>query len=112
MSHLTEVNFKNVFFLGIVICFLTSCKNKGEWVISDFSKDTILTANTRVITPAALILEISGYASDSIEVKSVKIGGGKIQEEFRFDHYHRKISVKFSPYKAKSGNIKIRYYIP
>ncbi len=59
--------------------------------------------------PVMLNLEISGYASDSIEIRSIKIPGGKIQEKFQLDHYYRDIAIKFSPYKAKEGNIKIKY---
>jgi len=92
--------------------FLASCGNSGEWNISDLSKDTVLTAQTRRFTPTTLILQVSGYASDSIQIRHVTLAGGKIQEEMRFDQYSNKIGVKLKHYKAKHGKLKIKYHVP
>ena len=93
--------------------FLTSCEqNRGEWIITDVSKDTILIAETKVKSPTTLLLEISGQVNDSIEVSGIRLPGGKIQKEFRLDHYYPKVSVQFKSYKATKGNLRIKYYVP
>lgn len=107
------ISRKILLFL-ISIPLLISCdnKNKGEWVVKDVSKDTLLTAETNIQSPSKLILQISGQVDDSIEVRSMRLPGGKIQKEFQVDHYSPKISVQFKSYKAKKGSINIRYYLP
>ena len=104
---------KNLFLLLSCI-LLTSCNlnNKGEWIISDVSRDTLLTAETRVTSPSTLILKVNGQTDDSIMVHSIVIPGGKIAEEYRVDCYYPKISVQFKAHKAHTGNIKIEYYLP
>ncbi|MNK09421.1 hypothetical protein D3C87_273800 [compost metagenome] len=101
-------------FLSLPIFFLASCdpKNKGQWVITDVSKDTLLIAETKVRHPSTLILEISGQVNDTIEVHGMKLPGGKIQREFRLDHYYPKVSVQFKSYKATKGSLKIKYHLP
>lgn len=93
---------------------LSSCNqnNKGEWTISDASRDTLLTAETNVTTPSTLILKVSGQTDDSIMVHSIVIPGGKIAEEYKVDWYDPKITVKFKAHRARKGNIKIEYYLP
>ncbi|WP_084290120.1 hypothetical protein [Pedobacter nyackensis] len=99
-------------FLALPMFFFASCENRGEWVISDVSKDTLLIAETRVKTPTALLLEISGHVNDSIEVRGVRLPGGKIQEKFRLDHYYPKVAVQFKSYKATKGSLRIKYHVP
>lgn len=105
---------KIIIFLSLLICFLALClqQNSGEWNISDLSKDTVLTARTWAISPTKLILQVSGYASDSIQIQHVKVAGGKIEEEMSFDQYSNSISVNLKRYKAKKGKLKIKYRIP
>jgi hypothetical protein len=114
MNFITT-NIKITFCFSCLVMFLlTSCDkhNKGEWIITDVSKDVLLTAETNVKMPTTLILQISGYANDSVEVRSMRLPGGRINEEFKLDHYSSDISVQFRSYKAKKGNLKIKYYLP
>lgn len=107
--------FKILMSVSCVTIFLiVSCnsKNKGEWIVSDISRDTLLIAETSVHSPNVLFLEISGQTDDSIEVRSLRLPGGIVRQKLRVDHYSPKISVKVRPYKATKGAIKIKYYLP
>lgn len=114
MKYLTSKHKTLRLLYLIPLFFLISCdqKNRGEWLIADVSRDTLLIAETDVKTPTTLLLKISGQVDDSIEVSSIKIPGGKIEEELRYDHYYPKIEVNFKSYKAKKGSLRVKYYLP
>lgn len=114
MAHILK-KYKKYLILGFIALFLIyfySIGNRGEWVVQDVSRDTVLTAQTNSLTPSTIILEVSGNADDSIKLEGVSVAGGKIPEEIRMDYYRRKIVIRFDPYKAKKGSVKIKYYLP
>lgn len=99
---------------GFLAAVFVSCntKNRGEWDLSDVSKDTLLNAETDVSDATTLILQIDGHTDDSIKVHGVAIAGGDIKKELKVDWYSSKVSVQFQSYRAKNGSIKIKYYVP
>jgi UDP-glucose 6-dehydrogenase len=103
-------------YISMLLCsmLLISCdpKNRGEWIIQDVSKDTVLTAITNIKNCNVLILKITGQTDDSIMVRSIPIAGGIINKDLSVDHYDPKISLYFKAHKAKKGNVKISYYLP
>lgn len=100
-----------VFFLLVL---LSSCSgiNRGEWVIEDVSKDTLLEAYAYVVSPRVMHLEISGQTDDSINVWAIGIAGGVIDTNVSDEWYRRQVLVRYKPHKAKKGKLKIKYYIP
>lgn len=99
---------------GFVTAGFVSCntKNRGEWEVSDVSKDTLLQAETEVSDATTLILKIDGHTDDTIKVHGEKIPGGDIKRELQVDWYNSTVLVQFQAYRAKKGSLKIRYYVP
>ncbi len=108
-KHVLYIAF---FFVTILVISSCNARNRGEWIITDVSKDTILTAVTKVKKCNRLILEITGETDDSIKINSIEIQGGKILDTITYDWYYPEITVPYEAYKATKGYIKIKYYLP
>ncbi|MCS4225787.1 hypothetical protein M2408_001882 [Sphingobacterium sp. BIGb0165] len=70
---------KNYRFILFSLVFLAttfvSCnnRNRGEWRVSDVSKDTFLNAETNISDAITMIFKIQGHIDDSIKVQGVAI---------------------------------------
>lgn len=99
---------------GFLASVFISCntKNRGEWEVSDASRDTMLNAETNVSDATTMILKIEGHTDDSVKVHGMTIAGGNINKELKVDWYNSKVSVQFEAYRAKQGSLKIKFYVP
>ncbi|MCW2264044.1 MULTISPECIES: hypothetical protein [Sphingobacterium] len=99
---------------AIQTAIFVSCntQNRGEWEVSDASRDTMLNAETNVSDATTMILKIEGHTDDSVKVHGMTIAGGNINKELKVDWYNSKVSVQFEAYRAKQGSLKIKFYVP
>ncbi|MEN5055138.1 hypothetical protein [Sphingobacterium kitahiroshimense] len=111
--------FCNKFIFALVLtaiqtAIFVSCntQNRGEWEVSDASRDTMLNAETNVSDATTMILKIEGHTDDSVKVHGMTIAGGNINKELKVDWYNSKVSVQFEAYRAKQGSLKIKFYVP
>lgn len=86
---------------AILTAIFISCntKNRGEWEVSDASRDTMLNAETKVSDATTLILQIDGHTDDSVKVHGMTIAGGNIKKELKVDWYNPKVAVQFQAYR-------------
>ncbi|MBL0884012.1 MAG: hypothetical protein IBJ16_11825 [Chitinophagaceae bacterium] len=93
---------------------LTGCKStKGDFVISDVSKDTVVLIKTNSNDNTTVILSITGQVDDTCIVGHwIKIPGGNIDTTVQHDFYNKDYLLKYESYKASNGSIKINYHIP
>ncbi|MGA6118703.1 hypothetical protein [Sphingobacterium anhuiense] len=99
----------NILFFALVFCSCNSTST-GTFVISDFSKDTLISPETKTKNPMTLWLYIKGSANDSIMVNGVKwkVSSDKI-DSLQLDYFSQKLSIRFEPYKATEGKIEVKY---
>ncbi|WP_257669161.1 hypothetical protein [Parapedobacter tibetensis] len=100
--------------LSACLLLFSACgaSNKGEWQITEISKDTTLKAQTRIKHSNRLILDITGETDDSVRINGVVIPGGIIRDTIILDWYYPSISISYESYRAKKGSLKIGYFLP
>ncbi|GEM64232.1 hypothetical protein SF1_22140 [Sphingobacterium faecium NBRC 15299] len=59
-----------------------------------------------------MILKIDGHTDDTIKIHGIAIPGGEILKELGVDWYNSAGLVQFQAYRAKKGNLKIKYHVP
>ena len=105
----------------LVGTLILSCnKDKKYIIITDFSKtfiDSLYPYQKTISGYTTFYIEIKGEVNDSIILKFHKnkdavhfYFNGKINEKMSFDYYggvHQ--IIKFDPYKATNGKLKIKY---
>ena len=101
-----------IYLLFLLISF--SCKRKPTIVtIQPLDKDTSFLIKSNASRPTNVVLEITGNASDSFLLQHyLKIAGGKLKEKYILDFYADTFHLKYQPYKATKGEIKIEVSFP
>jgi hypothetical protein len=94
-------------YLFIIILFI-SCGNK-DIVIQNLAKDTIIKVPTNTRYPTNLRLKVTGFTSDTCIVNNTKISKGKVDTLLQSDWYKSEIIINYKAYKARTGNIVIKY---
>ncbi len=99
--------------IGLFI-LLASCQStKGEFLLSDVSRDTVIVIKTNSGDNTNVILRITGQVDDTCIVGHwIKIPGGKIDTTFHHDFYNKDYHFKYESYKASNGSLKVEYHIP
>lgn len=87
---------------------------RGEWKITDTSKDTTLIGVNKSFFPvASMKFHIQGETDDSVSLYNgyIKLPKGKIDTIWGpADYYTDTIKVEYKANNAKKGNLKIKYY--
>jgi len=114
-----KINKLLIFIIAYTI--ILSCNNdKKSITITDFSKtftDSLYPHEKDVLEYTTFYIEIDGEVNDSIILEFVDsidaipfYFNGEINKKLSFDYYggvHQ--IIKFKPYKATSGKLKIKY---
>jgi hypothetical protein len=91
-----------------ILFFFTSCGNK-DIVIQNLAKDTLIKVKTNTSYPTNLRLKVTGFTDDNCIINNTIINKGKIDTLLQSDWYKSEIVISYKAYKAKSGNIVIKY---
>ncbi len=108
-----RMNQMKTVIIGLLI-LLAGCKSiKGEFVISDVSKDKVFLVKTNSDNNTTVILNITGQVDDTCIVGHwLKIPGGNIDTTVQHDFYNEDYHFRYESYKASKGSLKIKYHIP
>ncbi|WP_298364847.1 hypothetical protein [uncultured Lutibacter sp.] len=106
-------------FLLFAIVTLNSCYQKSQTVvITDFSNSIIDTLKAKKSGHyGAAIMEIEGHSNDTIIISFYNFKrkfSGNFKKSINMDFYgglNSHVIFKFNPYKATSGEIKVKYGI-
>ena len=109
---------RKLIYIVSIISLLSSCSDGVEKSIEikDFTsiiKDSLIPKKN--INYTASFIEISGFVDDSICINEgvyKKYISGKIDTTFRSDYYGEyPAQFVLNPYKAKKGNLKVKFRI-
>lgn len=112
------MNYNFIYFVIIIFLFNSCQKEIKSIEITDFSKSKIDTIKPNENTTYSVaIFEIEGYSNDTIKIEfhgyKRKLSG-RFKRDIKMDYYGGiggSVVLKFDPYKAKKGELKIKYGI-
>ena len=93
-----------------MLLFINACKeNYSEIKISNLSKDTVFSLRSKEDNPTVLIFNVQGYIDDTCKISSIPIYKNNLNKDIFIDTYSKETKLKFESYKAKNGNLIIKY---
>lgn len=109
--------FKKIFYLILVLSFLSCKKDSKEIIIDDFSESKAIVLKPYKFYPYSMInIWVKGEVNDTVLIKLhsaesepiLKLSG-KIDKRWSSDYYGgSKRIIIFDPYKADKGSLKIK----
>ncbi len=107
--------FNGRIYIALYLLLLCSaCGGKrGDFTVTDVSRDTIFHIKTNGDNNTSLNLRIIGELDDTCTINTwIQLSGKQIDTTIYHDFYNENFDVHYKAYKASKGNLKIEYYVP
>jgi len=104
---------KTYFILSIICCLSLSCAKKNVIEVTDvkkaFKDEFVVDQDIRY---TQYKIEVKGFVDDTIIINDRFKLSNEIDTTFRLDYYggDKTVTLKYDPYKAKKGTLKIVHY--
>src|SRR5687768_14040020 len=90
---------------------LASCQNEFFVKVNAVDQDTTFNIQTNVKRPSVLVMHVIANLDDTCKISGHKIPPKIIDTILHSDWYDSTLSIKYEPYKAKTGMVKVGYQL-